>query len=169
MLLTGSYVAKALATDVPSYSAIRQVQLLSKNPEKSYAKLKNEIPSDRLLPPVRANILDPKSLQVAFKGADIVVSLVGILHGTPKQFEDLQWHGAENVAVATKEAGAKLVHISAIGANPQSTIPYARTKALGEEAVTSTCSDATIIRPSIIFGPGDGFFAVSSQLSASVF
>lgn len=156
----GSYIAKALAKDVSTYHAIRRVQLTSRSPENAYSKLKQEIPSDRLLPPVKADITDTKSLEVAFKGADVVVSLVGILQGSPQQFEKIQWHGAENVAAAAKDAGAKLIHISAIGADRDSSIHYARTKALGEEAVRSICKDATIIRPSIVFGPGDGFFAV---------
>ncbi|KLO20690.1 NAD-binding protein [Schizopora paradoxa] len=161
----GNYIAKALMNDVASYQAIRRVQLTSRNPEKTYAKLKQEVPSDRLLAPVEADITNPQSLDSAFKGADVVVSLVGILQGSPKQFETIQWHGAENVAAAAKSAGAKLIHISAIGADKDSNIPYARTKALGEEAVTSICKDATIIRPSIVFGPGDGFFARFAALS----
>jgi len=87
-----------------------------------------------------------------------VISLVGIMHGTPKEFEDIQWKGAENVARATKNVGAKLIHLSAIGADEKSSIPYARTKGLAEKSVFDICSDATIIRPSIVFGPGDDFF-----------
>lgn len=145
---------------MPGYQATRRVQLTSRNPENAFAKLKQDVPIDRLLPPVKADITDRSSLEIAFKDADAVVSLVGILHGPPQQFEKLQWHGAENVAAAAKAVGAKLIHISAIGADKESNIPYARTKALGEEAVRHVCKDATIIRPSIVFGPGDGFFAV---------
>ena len=61
---------------------------------------------------------------------------------------------------AAVAVGAKLVHVSAIGADPHSKIPYARTKALGEQAVLSHCPDATIIRPSLVFGPGDNLFNV---------
>ena len=111
---------------------------------------------------MRADITKPDTLDAAFSEAAVVVSLVGIMHGSSKMFEDIQWRGAENVARASKKAGAKLVHISAIGADRDSNIPYARTKALGEEAVREVCKDATIIRPSIVFGPGDGFFAVSN-------
>ncbi len=67
----------------------------------------------------------------------------------------------DDVAKAAQAVGAKLVHISAIGADSTSHIPYARTKALGEKAVFEVCPSATVIRPSIIFGPGDGFFGVS--------
>jgi hypothetical protein len=84
------------------------------------------------------------------------------MHGRPADFEQTQWRGAENVARAAKEVGAKLVHVSAIGADANSAIPYARTKALGEQAVFEQCPNATIIRPSLVFGPGDEFFAVSS-------
>ncbi|KAH9996023.1 hypothetical protein BJV77DRAFT_189539 [Russula vinacea] len=101
----------------------------------------------------------------AFENADAVVSLVGILQGSPAQFEAIQWKGAENVARAAAAVGAKLIHISAIGADPHSKIPYARTKGLGEEAVRSHCPNATIIRPSLVFGPGDGLFNRFAQLS----
>lgn len=86
------------------------------------------------------------------------------MHGAPKDFEDIQWKGAENIAVASKKVGAKLIHFSAIGADPNSSIPYARTKALAEKSVLEICPGATIIRPSIVFGPGDGFFNVCSIL-----
>jgi uncharacterized protein YbjT (DUF2867 family) len=94
-----------------------------------------------------------------------VVSLVGLLYGSPKQFEDVQWKGAENVARAARDAGAKLIHFSAIGADANSRIPYVRTKGLGEAAVLDACPNATIIRPSIVFGPGDSFFNVSILVS----
>lgn len=116
----------------------------------------------RLLHPVAVDITKPETLAPAFKGASVVVSLVGILHGTPEAFEKIQWRGAENVARAAQNAGAKLIHISAIGANPESKLAYERTKGLGEQAVLETCPTATVIRPSIVFGPEDDFFNVSS-------
>lgn len=94
----------------------------------------------------------------------MVVSLVGIMHGTPAEFDRIQHKGAENVARAAKDAGAKLVHFSAIGADKLSTIPYFKTKGLGEEAVFRANPEATIIRPSLVFGPGDGFFAVRARI-----
>jgi len=93
------------------------------------------------------------------------LSLVGMLQGSPAQFEQIQWKGAENVARAAVAVGAKLVHVSAIGADPHSKIPYARTKGLGEQAVLSRCPDATIIRPSLVFGPGDNLFNRFAQLA----
>lgn len=115
----------------------------------------------RLLPSVPVDVTKPTTLSSAFESASLVVSLVGLLQGSPADFERIQWRGAENVAKAAQAVGAKLVHISAIGADPTSHIPYARTKGLGENAVFEACPTATVIRPSIIFGPGDGFFGVS--------
>jgi uncharacterized protein YbjT (DUF2867 family) len=93
------------------------------------------------------------------RGADVVINLVGILFERGKQrFEAVQAEGAGNVARAAAAAGAKLIHISALGASPDSTALYARTKAAGEAAVLAAVPDATILRPSIVFGPEDDFF-----------
>lgn len=113
-----------------------------------------------------ADITKPETLQPAMEGADVVVSLVGLMQGSVEDFERIQWKGAENVAKAAKNVHAKVIHISAIGANCNSRVPYARTKALGEDAVLDVCHDATIIRPSILFGKGDGFFTVRGGCSA---
>jgi uncharacterized protein YbjT (DUF2867 family) len=155
--LAGSNIARAFLAGSNNVG----VQLTSRSPKKLYDTMARDVDqAARLLPPVSADITTPATLQPAFNGASVVVSLVGILHGTPAEFERIQWRGAENVARAAREAGAKLVHISAIGADANSHIPYARTKALGEQAVLEQCPDATIIRPSLVFGPGDEFFAV---------
>jgi len=87
------------------------------------------------------------------------------MHGSPKDFEDIQLKGAENVANAAKDVGAKLIHFSAIGADPQSNIPYWRTKGLAEVSIMRICPDATILRPSLVFGPEDNFFNRFSRLS----
>lgn len=120
-----------------------------------------EVPKDRLLPPVPLDITKPNTLAPAFEDASVVVSLVGLMHGRPQEFDEIQWHGAENVARAAKQVGAKLVHFSAIGADPNSRIPYARTKGLAEISVLDICPNATVIRPSLVFGPEDDFFNVS--------
>jgi uncharacterized protein YbjT (DUF2867 family) len=109
---------------------------------------------------VSVDVTKRETLAHASENTNAVVTLVGILHGSPAQFEVIQWTGAENVARAAATVGAKLVHISAIGADLHGKIPYVRTKALGEEAVRSHCADATIIRPSLVFGRGDGLFNV---------
>lgn len=110
--------------------------------------------------PVQANVRYPESLIAAAEDADAVVNLVGILFSGGKQtFKSVQDEGAGNVAKAAKAAGAKaFVHVSAIGADADSASIYARTKAEGEAAVKDVLPDATIIRPSVVFGPEDEFF-----------
>jgi uncharacterized protein YbjT (DUF2867 family) len=110
--------------------------------------------------PVQANVRFPDSLLAAADGADAVINLVGILYPSGKQtFKSVQDEGARNVAGAARAAGARaFVHISAIGADPNSPSVYARTKAAGEQAVTEVFPSAIIFRPSIVFGPEDDFF-----------
>ncbi|THH33163.1 hypothetical protein EUX98_g1068 [Antrodiella citrinella] len=161
----GSNIARAIAT---ANNPTRMVQISSRRPEKIYRSLYDSLPEasrKQLLPPKAADVTDPTTLARAFQGADVVVSLVGIMHGTPADFERIQWRGAEHVAIYAREAGAKLIHISAIGADVQSEVPYERTKALGEQAVLKACPDATIIRPSLVFGPEDDFFNRFAKLS----
>jgi NADH dehydrogenase len=109
--------------------------------------------------PILANIRDDASTAAAIAGADAVVNCVGILAETSRQkFENVQADGAERIARLTKAAGARLVHVSAIGADANSLSEYARTKAEGEAAVQQHMSNAVILRPSIIFGTEDQFF-----------
>jgi NADH dehydrogenase len=107
---------------------------------------------------VQANLRYPDSVRAAAEGAEIVINCVGILHETGRQkFVSVQARGAETVARAAADAGAKLIHISAIGADADSTSVYARTKAAGEAAVLREVPGAVILRPSVIFGPEDSF------------
>jgi len=110
--------------------------------------------------PVLCNIRDDASVREALRGADAVVNCVGILAPTGKnKFDAVQHEGAERVArMATEEGVGHLVHISAIGADPESDSEYAQTKALGEAGVLENFPAAVILRPSIMFGPEDGFF-----------
>lgn len=104
---------------------------------------------------ISADITKSASVARAVEGADAVVNLVGILNGA---FAKVHVEGAANVAKAAAQAGAKaLVHISAIGADPESASAYGRSKGEGEGAVRAAFPAATIIRPSIIFGREDQF------------
>jgi len=108
---------------------------------------------------VQANLRYPDSVAAAVRDCDIVVNLVGILFERGRQrFDAVQTAGAEAVALAASAASAPLVHISAIGADENSPSHYARSKAEGERLVLAAQSGATIVRPSIVFGPEDDFF-----------
>lgn len=104
---------------------------------------------------VAADIRDPAAVREAVKASDAVVNLVGILKG---DFDAIHVAGARNVAEAAAAAGAgALVHVSAIGADPESESAYGRSKGEGEAAVRSAFPGATILRPSILFGREDNF------------
>ena len=108
---------------------------------------------------VQANVRYRASVEAAVRDAEVVVNLVGILFERGRQsFARVQAEGAGTVAQAAGAAGARLVHVSALGANPDSASLYARSKAAGEAAVLQAVPDATIFRPSIVFGPEDDFF-----------
>lgn len=109
---------------------------------------------------VQANLRNADSVARAIEGSSGVVNLVGILfEGGRQTFDSLQSEGAKLVAETAAEAGIeRFVQISAIGADAESTSKYARTKALGEQAVRAAIPTATILRPSIVFGTEDQFF-----------
>ncbi|EHS53162.1 NAD-dependent epimerase/dehydratase [Rhizobium sp. PDO1-076] len=108
---------------------------------------------------VQANLRYRGSIDKAVQGADHVVNCVGILFENGRNsFDAVQEFGARAVAEAARAAGARLTHISAIGADAQSSSIYASTKGRAEAAIQSIIPDATILRPSIVFGPEDSFF-----------
>jgi uncharacterized protein YbjT (DUF2867 family) len=108
--------------------------------------------------PVQANVRYPDSVAAATNGADIVVNLVGILaEGGAQTFNAVQAEGAATIAQAAASQNARFVHVSALGADENSSSDYARTKAAGEKAAFAAVPSATVLRPSIVFGPEDQF------------
>jgi NADH dehydrogenase len=116
---------------------------------------------------VPAGVTHPASLAKACEGADAVVNLVGTLKG---DFDAIHRRGAGNVAAAAKAAGAAaLVHVSAIGADPDSPSDYGRSKAEGEAAVRAAFPEAVILRPSVVFGQEDSFLNRFAAMQAAPF
>lgn len=104
---------------------------------------------------VAADVTKPDTVARAVAGADAVINMVGILSGN---FEALHLGGARNVAEAAAAAGVEtLVHMSAIGADPDAPSGYGSSKGRGEAAVRAAFPGAAIIRPSIVFGREDQF------------
>ncbi len=116
---------------------------------------------------VQANIRDTASLNVAINGADAVVNLAGTITSGGKQtFRAVHEQGAENVARLCAEQGVKqLVHMSALGADIRSASKYSQSKIRGEKEVHDLFPGATIVRPSVIFGPEDNFFSRFAMLA----
>jgi uncharacterized protein YbjT (DUF2867 family) len=108
---------------------------------------------------VQANVRYPDSVSAAARQAEAVVNLVGILYERgARTFQAVHVEGANAVAQAAAAEGARMIHVSAIGADANSPAQYARTKAAGEAAVLAAVPGAAIFRPSIMFGPEDDFF-----------
>jgi uncharacterized protein YbjT (DUF2867 family) len=137
-----------------------QVAVLARDP----AKTRNRY--NRPVETVRGDVLDPESLSSAISGRDAVVHLVGIIHEAGEQtFDRMHREAAENVVAAAKAAGVRrLVHMSAMGSFEDSPSEYGRTKAAGEKAVRASGLEWTVVRPSIIFGPGDGFVSLLAPI-----
>lgn len=109
---------------------------------------------------MRCDITNPADVAQAVRGADAVVNLVGVLHdaGGKRGFDAVHTEAGKTIAEAAKAAGVeRLVQISAIGADAASPSAYGRTKAKAEAAVRAVYPDAVILRPSLVFGAGDGF------------
>jgi NADH dehydrogenase len=118
---------------------------------------------------VQANVRYPASVEAAMRDSDVAINLVGILgEGGAQSFDAVQGAGAGTIAKAAHAAGARMVHVSAIGADENSLSRYGRSKAAGEKAVLALVPSATILRPSVVFGPEDQFtnrFAALARMS----
>ncbi|MBE7218837.1 MAG: complex I NDUFA9 subunit family protein, partial [Caulobacteraceae bacterium] len=155
----GRYVVRALARDG------WRVRVAARNPGAApELKVMGEVGQIEF---ASVNLRDPRRVALAVEDATAVVNLVGILQqGGGQRFEELQSEGAGRLAQAAAEAGVKrFVQISAIGADPRSPSDYARTKAEGEANVRAAFPAATVIRPSIVFGPEDDFFNRFGQMA----
>jgi uncharacterized protein YbjT (DUF2867 family) len=116
---------------------------------------------------VKCNVRDADAVARAVQGADAVVNLVGILYARGAQsFTAIHAEAAETIATAARQAGATgFVQVSAVGADENSPPAYARSKAEGERLVRNAFPDATILRPSLLFGPEDNFFNQFANLA----
>jgi uncharacterized protein YbjT (DUF2867 family) len=121
---------------------------------------------------VQANLRYPASVEAAMRDSHVAINLVGILtEGGGQTFEAVQGKGADTVAQVASRVGARMVHVSALGADENSPSRYARAKAAGEKAVLAAIPSAVIMRPSVLFGPEDQFsnrFAALARMSPAL-
>ncbi len=117
--------------------------------------------------PLQTSLLSSDEISRAIEGSDVVINLVGILYEKGRQtFEALHVDGASRIAEQAKELGVStLLHMSALGAHLNSRSRYASTKARGEEAVLHHFPEATLFRPSVIFGAEDSFLNHFAQMA----
>jgi uncharacterized protein YbjT (DUF2867 family) len=121
---------------------------------------------------VQANLRYPASVEAAMRDSHVAINLVGILtEGGGQTFDAVQGKGADTVAQAAGRVGARMVHVSALGADENSPSRYAKAKAAGEKAVLAAIPSAVIMRPSVLFGPEDQFsnrFAALARMSPAL-
>ncbi len=155
----GRYVVERLADQ----GAV--VTVAVRDPEK--AKFLRPLGQVGQVTPIAVNVRDAAAVAGAVDGADAVVNLVGILFKRGRQnFAAVHVDAPAMIARACAEAGVKrLVHVSAIGARTTAWSEYHRSKGAGEEALREHFPGATILRPSIVFGPEDGFFNLFGALA----
>lgn len=117
--------------------------------------------------PVFCSLRSDSSVAQAIGKAETVVNLIGTLHGKGHNgFQDVHVDGAARIARLARESGVKrLIHMSSLAADAQSSSAYARSKAAGEEAVRAYFPDAAIFRPSLVVGPEDKFFRMFSRMA----
>lgn len=158
-LIGGSgFFGRRIAQELLSRGA--RLRVASRNPERAY-DLK---PLGNLgqIAFARCDVTRPETLGPILAGADAAVNLVGAFDG---DLDAVQGEGAGRIAQAAAEAGVgALVHVSAIGANAASRVDYARTKADGEDAVSAAFKGASVVRPSLLFGPDDNFVQMFARL-----
>ncbi len=163
VLLGGSgFFGTHLAQELLARGA--RLRIASRNPERAY-RIK---PLGNLgqVQFVRCDVTKPASFAAVLAGADAVVNLVGAFAG---DLDAVQGYGAGKVAAAAKAAEASaFVQISAIGANAEGETAYARTKAAGEAAVLAAFPSATVLRPSVLFGPDDNFLNMFGGLISAL-
>lgn len=140
-----------------------RLRLISRHPQKAWRI--RPLGNLGQMQSVPLDVTRTRDLSSVFAGSDAVVNLMGAFSGN---LDALQGRGLSRIADAARVAGVEhFVHVSAIGADAHSPVPYARTKAEGEVAVLSTFPDATIVRPSILFGDDDNFVMMFGRLIAS--
>ncbi len=161
----GRYVVKQLA------AAGYTIRVISRNPNSAlHLKTSGNVGQIVL---ESADLTNPKSLVGKIEDSYAIINLTGIMFESGTQtFAGLHTHGTEKLAQMAKAAGVKrFVHLSALGVDKASGSHYARSKMLGEKAVLDAFPEATILRPSVIFGPEDNFinlFACMANLSPAL-
>ncbi len=142
------------------------VQIVTRNVERH--KALKVLPTAKL---VEVNTMDGKAMAALLAKTDAVINLVGILHGTPAQFDAAHHQFAQRLVSACVAAGVKrLIHLSALNADATNApSEYLRSKGRGEQAILKAQESGiatTIFRPSIVFGHEDGFYNLFNKLLA---
>lgn len=117
------------------------------------------------LAPTFGDLVSGQGLEAAFEGAEAVINLAAVIRNRGVQtFQSVNASGSAKVAAAARAAGVRrLVQLSAIGADPDPRFPYLSSKWQGEQAVRGSGLEWVVLRSSLVFGPGDGFFSLLAR------
>ncbi|MFO1220504.1 MAG: complex I NDUFA9 subunit family protein [Burkholderiaceae bacterium] len=141
-----------------------QWQLVVPTRQLAHGDVLRSVPRLELL---EADVHDPRALEGLCTGADAVVNLVAILHGSAAAFEQVHVELPRRIAAACRACGVRrVVHVSALGVGDDAPSDYLRSKTAGEAVLRSAGLDLTILRPSTIFGTGDRFLNLFAQMQA---
>jgi NADH dehydrogenase len=156
ILITGG--TGFVGSNIRKLIADRELRLLVRDPSSARDTGAAEL--------VQGDVLDPASLDQAMIGVDTLIHLVAIIEESGEQtFDRVIREGTEHVVSAAQRAGVRrFIHMSALGARSDPAFPYLNAKWRAEEAVRDSGLEWTILRPSVIFGPGDGFVTVLANL-----
>ena len=132
------------------------VRIVSRHPDRGRSLFSRDVSS---IEPFRADVNDDGSVASAVSGACAVVNAVSLyVEHEQRTFQSVHVEAAGRVAMLARRAGVEtLVHISGIGADARSASPYIRSRGRGEAAVLDAFPSARLIRPAVMFGPGDAF------------
>jgi uncharacterized protein YbjT (DUF2867 family) len=141
-----------------------RIQLLTRSPNSNRVQEFAAQFGARVCP---GDVLEPASLPEACAGVDAVIHLVGIISELGEQtFENIHTRGTRNIIFAAQDANVRrFVHISALGTRADARSRYHQSKWEAEERVRRSGLGWTIFRPSIIYGPGDGFVNLFARIS----
>ena len=155
----GRQIVKHLA------AAAYEVRVAVRHPER--AAFLEELGQSGQIERVQADVWKESTVAPAVAGANAVINTVGHYVETGRaSFDAIHGQGAQNVARLARQAGAeRLIHISGLGSDPRSQSPYVRARGIGEALVSEAFEGATILRPSVIFGPEDSFFNTLAGLA----
>jgi uncharacterized protein YbjT (DUF2867 family) len=163
LLLGGTgFVGRSVCEALARADASLRVVVPSRRPER--AKRLAPLPALRL---VRADVHDEAQLATLLDGCDAVVNLVAILHGSADAFERTHVELPRKLASACRARGiARLVHVSALGADASGPSRYLRSKGRGEAVLRAAALELSVLRPSVIFGADDRFLNLFARLQA---
>jgi uncharacterized protein YbjT (DUF2867 family) len=162
LIVGGSgFIGRTLAERLHRDAALGEARLLvpTRRPTRS-----NPLATLPRVDMVQADVHDEASLRALVAGAEVVVNLVGTLHGDEAQFERVHAELPRRLGALCRAQGARLVHVSALGASADAPSMYLRSKAHGEAALRDSGAAVTILRPSVVFGRGDHLLNLFAEL-----